>query len=124
MDQAKLLRRIRRATLLLAAAGALYLYTRFELLTLPEAGCTPVLRYTPGSSLLLDTRPRPLQPGDGVVFDAGNGSTSIALVRELREDGAAWLVTDAPDCPAADSDALGWIPADRLLARVVFAAAW
>lgn len=124
MDQAKLQRGLRRFTLFAAAAGVLYLYTRFELLTVPETGCTPVLRFAPGSTMLLDTRPRPLVPGDGVVFDAGNGATSLGLVRECRPDGSAWIEVDADDCPGPSSETLGWIPADRLLARVVFVAAW
>lgn len=115
---------VRRITLALAAAGGLYLYTRFSLMTLPESGCTPVLRYAPGTSLLLDQRPTNLAAADGVLFESEPGVLSIGMIREAREDGSVWITVDAPDCPAASSEQLGWVPRERIAARVIFATNW
>ncbi|MCA8980390.1 MAG: hypothetical protein H6831_06435 [Planctomycetes bacterium] len=115
---------VRRITFALAAAGGLYLYTRFSLMTLPESGCTPVLRYAPGTSLLLDRRPSELALGDGVLFESEPGVVSLGSIGDLRADGSVWIAVDAPDCPAASSEQLGWIPREQVAARVVFATNW
>ena len=124
MTPAKIQRVVRRLTLLLAAAGGLYLYTRFSLLAVPREGCTPVLRFAPGTTLLLDTRPRPLRPADEVLFRVDETTNSLGIVREVREDGALWIAIDASNCPAPSSEQLGWIPASRIAARVVFPLGW
>lgn len=124
MTPARVQRVIRRLTLVLAAAGGFYLYSRFSLMVLPEAGCTPLIRFAPGTSLLLDKWPAGLAVGDAVLFESAPGVISLGSVAELRDDGAAWIETDAADCPAASSAELGWIAKDRLAARVIFAANW
>lgn len=124
MTPAGVQRIVRRLTLALAAAGGLYLYTRFSLLTLPESGCTPVMRFAPGTTLLLDQRPAEFLVDDGVLFEAEPGVIALGVVGEVRADGAAWITVDAVDCPAASSAELGWIPRGRIAARVIFATSW
>jgi hypothetical protein len=124
LKPAQVQRVVRRLTFALAAAGGLYLYSRFSLMALPEAGCSPLLRYAPGTSLLLDQQPSGLEVGQAVLFESAPGVLSLGEIGEIQADGQVWITTDAPDCPAASSEQLGWIPKERLAARVVFAAAW
>jgi len=121
---ARLQKILRRITLLLAAAGGIYLYSRFSLLVLPAEGCSPVVRYGPGTSLLLDQHPDEWSVRDVVIFEAEGGVVSLGEIERLNAEGAAWIVTDDPDCPAPSSVELGWIAEDRLAARVIFAASW
>ena len=124
MKPAQVQRVLRRITFLLAAVGGLYIYSRFSLMTLPAEGCSPIERFAPGTSLLLDQRPPQWGVGDAVLFGSGADSISLGEVGELRSDGSAWIVINATNCPGASSAELGWIAEDRLVARVIFAARW
>ena len=119
-DPRRFLPWIRRASLAAAALGALWIYWRFELLELPGAGCSPLLRLAPGSRLVVDRRPPRLAAGDVVLFDLGDGSLGIAEVERVAAEGL-WLRTDAPGCPGPDSDELGWVAPERVGGRMVFA---
>jgi len=121
---AQVQRVVRRVTFALAAAGGLYLYSRFSLMVMPEEGCTPLQRYAPGTSLLLDQQPSGLEAGNAVLFESTPGVISLGEIGELRPDGSLWITTDATECPGASSEQLGWIAKDRIAARVVFAASW
>jgi hypothetical protein len=120
MTPARLLTLARRATLLLALGGGAWLWTRLGTLSLPEEGCSPLLRFSPGVRLWIDWRPAEIAPGDAVLFRGGPGELLLGLVRERRED-ALWIETDAPDCPGRDSRSLGWIPRADLRGRVLVA---
>ena len=117
----------RHACLSLAAAGALYLAWRFDWMTLPEEGCSPVMSLAAGQRLLLDRRPPAWSAGDVAVFHGADDRLYLASVAALRGEGRrleAWLRADAPDCPGPDSDELGWIPRADLRARVVMVLPW
>lgn len=110
-----------RATLVFAALGGLYLWTRYEVLTLPSEGCSPLTRLAPGCVLWIDLRPGSLAPGDVVFFQLADGRLALAEV-ERREAGRLWLVIDEESCPGESSATLGWIPEEHVHGRMIFAA--
>jgi hypothetical protein len=117
---------VRRAALLCAFLGALYLFARADTLRIPAGGCSPVLRYSPGDLLLLDARPPRLYPGDVVLFAAGGGATLYLGVVEREEPGGGryWIVTDNPACPGLDSDDVGPIARAAVRGRALCALPW
>lgn len=117
-------RRLQRGILALAFLGGLYLIWRVELLRLPPAGCSPVLRFAPGALLLLDGKPPRLHSGDVVLFEAEGSDTLYLGVVEREENGRYWILTDNAACPGTDSDDLGWIPRDALRGRALLALPW
>jgi hypothetical protein len=114
--------------LVASLAGALYLTWRIDFLRLPREGCSPVLRYAPGALLLVDSRP-PRVFADDVVLFAEGPTLLLGIVERFGEAQATsgssaaplWIVTDDEDCAGRGSDELGWIPADALRGRVLFA---
>lgn len=129
MNPRLLQRHLRLLTLLLAAAGVLYLFQRYETFGLREEDCSPLLRFAPGDDLLLDRWPRSLRRDDALLFSGPDGELYLGIVRAVREaqggEGSAlWIETDAPDCPGKDSDELGWIAARDVQARVLMAWPW
>lgn len=122
LNPRRLQRHLRILCLAAAAAGVFYLYTRYDLYTLPEEGCSPLMRFSPGNRLLLDRNPPRWERGDAGLFAGPDGRLYLGIVREVRgEPRELWLETDADGCPGADSDEFGWIPVDRLRARVMMA---
>lgn len=122
-----LLQPARRVIYLLAALGVVYLIWRFELVRLPNEGCSPLLRVGAGDLLWFDQRPSQLGEGDVVLFEGPGGAL---LLGEIRADdeadrpkvpGAFWIRTDRPDCPGFDSVELGWIPRERVHGRMLLA---
>ncbi len=121
---------VRNGVFLACGLGLAYLVWRFELVRLPRAGCSPLLRLAPGDLLVFDTRARAYHTWDVVLFRGPRGEL---LLGELRPDsegiGAppspagdhAWIRTDRPDCPGTDSLQLGWIPRDALAGRLLLA---
>ena len=128
MNPRSLNRHLRYACLALAGIGVAYLFVRYSRFELPEEGCSPLLRFSPGEALLVDHRPPLLSPGDAVFFRAPDGQLYLGLIARTRESASAdlelWLETDAPDCPGTDSDDLGWIAASEVNARVMLAWPW
>lgn len=119
-----LTRHARLICLILTLAGGIYLYRRYELFDLPQAGCSPVSRYSPGARLLLDRRPPRLESGDGVLFAAGDEVLYLGLVDRTRGGSdlmpaEVWIQTDVEACPGPDSDEFGWIPVEGIRARVM-----
>jgi hypothetical protein len=112
------------ALTVLALGGAAYLGWRVELVRLPAAGCSPLLRYAPGALLVVDRRPPHVFARDAVLFEAGE---TLLLGRVEELGGAAdagralWIAADDPTCDAKDSDELGWIPRGAVRGRVLFA---
>ncbi len=117
--QRTLLKVMRRGTLLTALGVALYLGFRFDMVTLPQVGCSPVSRYSPGSRLLVDRRPPFWSLGDCVFVSGADGLVHLVLLGSKSPEGEFWVETDMPDCPGADSALLGWLKPSELLGRVV-----
>ena len=127
LNPRRLERPARRACLALAVAGVLYLVWRFDLTGLPAEGCSPVARFAPGESLIVDRRPSDWTAGDAAFFAGPDGRLHLGLVERTRHvDGAleVWTTTDALDCPGVGSEELGWIPRRRLRGRVVMIWPW
>jgi len=121
MEPRRLLPWARRATVIAAVVAGLYLWSRFELLDLPAAGCSPLLSIAPGTTLWVDTRPPAYVAGDVAFFEGPAGDVLIAVVDSVPAPGRYWLLTDNEACPSDDSRELGAIPAERMRGRVVFA---
>lgn len=131
MNQRKLLRHVRLACWLLAGLLVFHLFQRYDTYELPDAGCSPLLRFAPGDTLLLDRSPPGYHRDDAVLFAAGDGLLYLGVVTRTRPDGAGpgdvrglWVETDAPECPGKDSDELGWISVEDVGARVVLVWPW
>lgn len=118
--------RVRRIARLLTLAGFLvgiaYLYGRYDLMTLPSAGCSPLYNLDPGDRLLLDRRPPQLAPGHSVLFADPDGRLLLGQVSDAVAVSAQelWILTQDPNCPGADSRQFGPVPKDRVRARVLF----
>ena len=120
MDPRAHLRRARIALLVSVVLGAGYLASRFTLITLPEEGCSPVSRFSPGDHLLVDSRPRPLAPGDAVLVRDPRQTLQLTLVEVVHpETRALWCRGDDSACPGFGSEASGWIPATAVAGRVL-----
>ena len=127
MTPTRLLRILRRTVMVLALAGAGYLMVRFDGLKLTLDSPSPLLRFSPGDSLVLDSYPDDLRIDDPVIFAGPDGRVHLALVSEIRqEEGASqfWLRYDAPDCVAPDSQTLGWIGEEWIVGRVIMVWPW
>ncbi len=120
MTPKQLQRVLSRATLILAALGGGYLWMRYELMTLPESGCSPLAQVAPGSLMWIDLSPGALRPGDAVFFELADGRLALAQI-EREEAGGFWLVTDMSDCPAESSLTQGLISPDRIHGRLIMA---
>lgn len=119
-DPRDVLRRARVVLLVAVVVGAGYLASRFTLITLPAAGCSPVSRFTAGDHLLVDSRPRPLAPTDAVLVRDPGGVLQLTLVEIVHpETGALWCGGDSAECPGFGSAAAGWIPATDVAGRVL-----
>ena len=120
MTPKQLQRLLSRATLILAALGGGYLWMRYEVLTLPESGCSPLAQVAPGSLMWIDLAPSALRAGDAVFFELADGRLALAQI-EREEAGGFWLVTDMPECPAESSLTQGLVPAERIHGRLIMA---
>jgi hypothetical protein len=117
---------LRRGLILYAFLALGYLVWRFELLTLPQTGCSPLTTVRPGAHLFVDGHARRYHEGDMLLFRDGTGRVLLARVAP-RPDGVPpglWVLTDAPDCPSPDSRTLGPIPKESWAGRVLFAFSW
>lgn len=122
--QARVLLWARRAVFLYAALGALYLGWRFELMTLPAEGVSPLREYRPGTRLLVDRSHREGREGEALLYrdDLGRlllGRLATTPSGETRS--GLWLVTDAEGGELPDSRTLGPISPERVVGRVVCA---
>ena len=121
----RLQRRLRWGTWIASACCVAYLFMRYDFMTLPEDGCSPLLRFTTGNRLLLDRWPSQYAAGDALLFRGPDGRLFVGVVARRRgaergvDDGALWIVTDNPDCPGADSGDFGWIERESCAARIV-----
>jgi hypothetical protein len=115
-----------------AALAIVYLGWRFDTLTLPEEGCSPIRSIAPGARLFVDLHPRTIDPGDRLLFRAADGELLLGVAFAPPESappeygarvaaGEIWIVADDPGCPARDSRALGPIPRERVEGRIFLA---
>ena len=119
MDAKLIIRRARVITISLAAAGALYLGARFDLLTLPAEGCSPVASVRPGVRLLVDRWVSSAVPGDIVFVSDGVGAVHLAILG-VDEGEGGWVVRgDVQDCPLRIPDDSRAVTSDQLLGRVI-----
>ena len=119
-----LVRRVRRVTLVLVVAALGYLFVRFDLVRLPEEGCSPLYAVPPGSLLVVDLRPRPLASGDIVLYRDGDGVLLLGRVDEPpvagTPPGSLWVATDATGCPTRDSNTMGALSREAVAGRVMY----
>ncbi len=109
-----------------------YCSWRFELTSVPSAGCSPLDSIPPGASLWVDTRPAQLHIGDDVLFrDEGNGRLAFGRIRKppqalsdatqaALDRGALWISGDDNGCGARDSRLLGPIAPEHVQGRILF----
>jgi len=116
VSQRQILRGVRALTLLLAGYYAISLGLRFELLSLPAEGCSPVARYSAGTRLLVDKRPPAWEVGDCVLVA---GASHLVILADVSAEGLYWTATDAMECPGVSGPELGWLREEQLLGRVV-----
>ncbi|MAE28553.1 MAG: hypothetical protein QF724_03135 [Planctomycetota bacterium] len=132
---------LRRLSWAISLGAICYLAWRFESLTLPANGCSPLARFQVGQTLLTDSHPKIMAVGDALLFRAA-GEIHLARVAALRgSDGldsrtggsalqtvdgdlGLWVLADNPRCPGRDSSSLGWIKGDDVCARVLFVWPW
>ena len=123
MNLAAMARYFRFTTLALAGAGLFYLIVRFDIYRLPAAGCSPLLRFSPGQTLILDRMPRPPEVGDALLVSGDDGLLYMGLVSAV--DGLdVWLETDAPHCPGRASKDFGWVEPGRVSSRLLMGLPW
>ncbi len=128
MNPRRIARTLRYATLALAALGFGYLGLRYDLLSLPEDSCSPLVRFPAGSRLLIDVRPPGLGQDDALLVRGPDGQLYLGRVTRVRPEGASrsaaeafWLETDNASCPGASSEQFDWVPRVRVVGRVLLA---
>ncbi len=122
MSRSRILQVARRAILACAVLVLGYLWWRFEVITLPEGSCSPLLRFSSGSSLVVDKHPPEYELKDAVFFRGAAEGLFIGVIEERRETGY-WIVTDDPQCAGRASSEFGEIAPTALRGRVLFALA-
>lgn len=105
-----------------ALLGLAWIYGRFDLVTLPSEGCTPLFDLEPGDRVLVDRCPPNLATGHGVLFSDGGGRLLLGRISRAAAvaAGELWILTDDPSCPGDDSRQLGPVPVDRVRGRILF----
>ncbi len=111
---------LRRVAIVVAAVGAFYLYQRYEILPLDQAGCSPLMSLRPGSTLWIDRQPSNLGMGDVLFFTLPDGAVGFGRCTRTEGD-KLWVETDVDDCPAPDSDELGWLQPEQIHGRLIMA---
>ena len=111
-----------------------YAFWRYEVVTLPGTGCSPLAAYEPGADLLVDCRPGELALGDAVFFRLA-GDLHLGRLAEppasapaetwaAYEGGGLWIVGDRAECPDADSLRHGVLDPACVEGRILFAWPW
>ena len=115
----RLVQAARWVTIGVAALSALYLGCRFEFLSLPEEGCSPVSRYGAGCGLLVDRWVSDWEVGDCAFAQGVDGVVHLVILSGQNDAGCWWTASDVSECPGVVGEELGWLPEDRLVGRVV-----
>lgn len=120
--QTRLLRRLRRWTLVLALGGAAYIGLRFEFLAMPEGRCSPVARFDAGDRLVVDRYPGEIAPGDAVLIRSEEGALLLVVVSAMGEaEEQLWCTSDCSSCVGFDSAVDGWVDRRAVAGRVLLA---
>jgi len=118
---------LRRVVMILALVGVGYLLVRFDGMQLPVDSPSPLLRFSPGDSLLVDLYPGELRVDDPVIYAGPDGRVHLGLIRESRQMAGGpqfWLGHDAQDKSAPDSQTLGWVDGEWIVGRVIMVWPW
>jgi len=131
----RLLTRVRRVVLFLAAGGALYGFARFDVLVLPEGAVSPLFGLHPGDRMLVDRHAREGALEETWLYRDPSGALLIgravpppedlpAEARQALAAGALWLCADRELPGVADSRTLGPIGAAQREGRVILVLPW
>ncbi len=126
LDPRRLVRHLRLVLVLVVIGGLGYLSWRYERVTLPDEGCSPLLAFPPGTRVLTDKRWRRLGEGDVVLFHIGPEQLRLGRVEEVVSGPPTRYVVlgDDPDCPGPDSRELGPVSGEDVAARVILTLPW
>ena len=119
MNPRVIVRRARFLTVAIALGCALYLGSRFEFLTLPADGCSPVSRYAPGSRILVDRWAEPFMEGDCVFVTDASGVVHLGTLGAASERGLWHVLGDTVDCPGLFPAEEDPVSDEAILGRVV-----
>ena len=130
MPASPLLRRLRLIVWGTALAGLGYLLWRYESVRLPLEGCSPLVEFEPGASLLLDKRPGVLHEEQIVLYRPPGGTLLLGRLGVLPssapqeywsriDEGEVWIESGLPTCPSLDSRVLGPIAREAIEGRVL-----
>lgn len=122
MSRSRILFLVRRVIFGLALVALAYLYWRFEVVRLPDGGCSPLMRFGSGSALVVDKHPPIYEHSDAVFFEGPSGGLFLGVV-ETSQAAGFWLTTDNPQCSGRASEEFGVISLNLLRGRVLFAVA-
>lgn len=110
---------MRYLTIAVAMGGAAYLGSRFDFVTLPVEGCSPVSRYSPGSRLLVDRWAGAWKVGDSVFVADSSDVVHLGVLARPGASGRWHLTGDDPDCPGLFPASEEPISDELILGRVV-----
>ena len=108
---------------------------RYDVIRLPEAGCSPLTDFQPGARLVIDQHPGDIAQGDAVLFENPAGELLLGRIGQpppsapqaywdAVEDGALWIVGENPDCPQADSRRHGPLARERVRGVIASILPW
>jgi len=113
------IKRARLATILVAAGCAIYIGSRFDMVTLPVEGCSPVSAFQPGARLLVDRWAPGLASGDVVFVGEAGGNVHLGLLGDSGEAQSWFLLGDADGCPSRFPKGEQPVRAEAVLGRVI-----
>jgi len=119
LNPRSLVNRARLLTGLIALGAASYLGLRFDFVTLPPDGCSPVSRYSPGSRLLVDRWADGFREGDCVFVTEASGVVHLATLEAAGAPGSWSVQGDSADCPGLFPAAENPVTEGSVLGRVV-----
>lgn len=129
------LKRTRIALYVVVLAAVVLGVLRYDLVSLPTQGCSPLRHFEPGDRLVVDRWVGDLDADDVVLFEEPSGELYLARVGTIPASAPAgmhaavaggnlWLVTDVPDCPSRDSRALGPVDPAWVRGRIHLKLPW
>jgi len=107
---------------------------RYDLVSLPAGGTSPLTDVPPGARLIVDLHFGALATGDAVLYRDGESlllgrveappPSAPEHVHEACAEGALWILKDRPQVPGNDSTRLGPIPRADVGGRVAGVLPW
>jgi hypothetical protein len=106
-----------------------FLLLRYDLLRLPEQGCSPLSGIAPGARLVVERHPRKVAPGDALLYRSPAGELLLGRVVEPPASvsaeahaacaaGSLWLVSEDRACSTKDSGEFGPIAPSAVEGRI------